>query len=396
MNERGLPIVDGAPACPFVAFEDDRDARSTGPDHRHRCYAEVRAAPRALAHQEAYCLSSAFPACPTFQDWARREAAAARPTDAAGVAGHEGDSGTPADSNRRNPPRDWAAPPPWLTGARPTGRGSRAPLGGALDAESDESLGGPAPAGREAEPVVGAGLSGSFADRIVSGPGDPSAEPFGSTEVAPGFGAGPAAAAPVPGTDPAPAGRGSSIPRHLGPGGMGRERTPDRPTATRPADPDAPPWERPRRFERYPTLRSGGLAGIGGSSVLIGFVAVVIAAVGLFFLPTLLGIGDDQPVASATPAASASAGPSPSPTAPSASLGPTQLPEPTTTVYVVQPGDTMSKIADKFGISLGLLIEANKETIPDPDKLNIGDEVIIPAVPPTSIPGASEEASAAP
>ena len=27
MTERGLPIVDGAPACPFVAFEDDRDER---------------------------------------------------------------------------------------------------------------------------------------------------------------------------------------------------------------------------------------------------------------------------------------------------------------------------------------------------------------------------------
>ena len=79
MTDRGLPIVDGAPACPFVAFEDDRDGRALAPDHRHRCFAESRPAPRALAHQEAYCLASAFPVCPTFQDWARREAAAARP-----------------------------------------------------------------------------------------------------------------------------------------------------------------------------------------------------------------------------------------------------------------------------------------------------------------------------
>src|SRR5688572_3841577 len=78
MTDRGLPIVDGAPACPFVAFEDDRDERAASPDHRHRCYAEANPAPRALAHQEAYCLSSAFPVCPTFQDWARREAATAR------------------------------------------------------------------------------------------------------------------------------------------------------------------------------------------------------------------------------------------------------------------------------------------------------------------------------
>src|SRR5215470_4865226 len=78
MTERGLPIVGGAPACPFVAFEDDRDERATSPDHRHRCYAEATPAPRALAHQEAYCLASAFPVCPTFQDWARREAARTR------------------------------------------------------------------------------------------------------------------------------------------------------------------------------------------------------------------------------------------------------------------------------------------------------------------------------
>ena len=76
MTDRVTP-GDGSPACPFIAFEDERDERSSSPDHRHRCYAELRPAPRALAHQEAYCLSSAFPVCPTFQDWARREAAQA-------------------------------------------------------------------------------------------------------------------------------------------------------------------------------------------------------------------------------------------------------------------------------------------------------------------------------
>src|SRR6478736_10213897 len=78
MTERALPGMDGAPACPFVAFGDDREGRSTSPDHRHRCFAESPPAPRAVAHQEAYCLSSAFPVCPTFQDWARREAAHTR------------------------------------------------------------------------------------------------------------------------------------------------------------------------------------------------------------------------------------------------------------------------------------------------------------------------------
>ena len=148
--------MDGAPACPFVAFGDDRDGRSTSPDHRHRCFAESPPAPRALAHQEAYCLSSAFPVCPTFQDWARREAAHARgggdraetaPTAVPLAVALPQD--TPASPQthpdlvpqtepptqmigeppvRRNPPRDWAAPPPWAGGAgggagRPTPAG---------------------------------------------------------------------------------------------------------------------------------------------------------------------------------------------------------------------------------------------------------------------------------
>ena len=128
--------MDGAPACPFVAFGDDRDGRSTSPDHRHRCFAESPPAPRALAHQEAYCLSSAFPVCPTFQDWARREAAHARGGgDEAETAPTAVPTSAPAPAPdlvpqtdppaqmigeppvRRNPPRDWAAPPPWAGGA---------------------------------------------------------------------------------------------------------------------------------------------------------------------------------------------------------------------------------------------------------------------------------------
>ncbi len=75
MTDRAAAPTERATACPFVAFEDDRDERSDRPDHRHRCFAESRPAPRAIAHQEAFCLSPAFAGCPTFQDWARREAA---------------------------------------------------------------------------------------------------------------------------------------------------------------------------------------------------------------------------------------------------------------------------------------------------------------------------------
>ena len=107
MTEQGLPIADGAPACPFVAFQDDRDERATSPDARHRCYAELRPAPRAHAHQDAYCLSSAFALCPTFQDWARREGARISGSAARGA---------DPDEPQRNPKRAWQAPPPWLAG----------------------------------------------------------------------------------------------------------------------------------------------------------------------------------------------------------------------------------------------------------------------------------------
>jgi hypothetical protein len=165
MTDRGLPIVDGAPACPFVAFEDDRDSRATSPDHRHRCYAEIRPAPRALAHQEAYCLSSAFPICPTFQDWARREAAQAKA--AAEVSGpvvipgaERGPGATDRtieqapETVRRNPPREWSAPPPWF--------------GANQEQDEDGEV--------QAIPQRGGGLSGSLADRMAGSEAEPAPE----------------------------------------------------------------------------------------------------------------------------------------------------------------------------------------------------------------------------
>src|SRR5215213_11733851 len=156
MTERGLPIVDGAPACPFVAFEDDRDERASSPDHRHRCYAEAKPAPRALAHQEAYCLSSSFPVCPTFQDWARREAARAR-TGAAIAASSSG--GSPS-------------------GAQPSA-GSAGVAGGFAAGASgiagldDQDVDAPDFLARRTPPERG--LAGSAADRMAGVGGEPAA-----------------------------------------------------------------------------------------------------------------------------------------------------------------------------------------------------------------------------
>ncbi|HEY5473008.1 MAG TPA: hypothetical protein VIK32_07435, partial [Candidatus Limnocylindrales bacterium] len=76
MIEEPTNSFDGGPsACPFLAFEDDRDHRSDAPDYRHRCFAAPEPEPRAFPHQERYCLSDGFAACPIFLDWARQEAA---------------------------------------------------------------------------------------------------------------------------------------------------------------------------------------------------------------------------------------------------------------------------------------------------------------------------------
>src|SRR5512132_3539800 len=86
MTDSGELFGESPHACPFVALELDRDRRSDKPDYRHRCFAEPTPQPRALAHQEAYCLSADFPACPIFQGWAMR--AAAQPVPA--PSGYEG------------------------------------------------------------------------------------------------------------------------------------------------------------------------------------------------------------------------------------------------------------------------------------------------------------------
>ena len=77
MTQSGELFGESPQACPFIALELDRDRRSDKPDYRHRCFAEPTPQPRAIAHQERYCLSPEFAACPIFQGWAMR--AAARP-----------------------------------------------------------------------------------------------------------------------------------------------------------------------------------------------------------------------------------------------------------------------------------------------------------------------------
>ncbi len=412
MTERGLRSVDSAPACPFVAFEDDREARSTSPDHRHRCYAELVPSPRAAAHQEAYCLSSAFPVCPTFQDWARREAAHARgegERPRAAVQVHaETDDGTPAGHEdealdasgadeprprrhdpieelppiRRNPPRDWAAPPPWASG----GPGSSQTSASRPGARGDTPIAPDFLAGRTDE---SRGLAGSAADRLVGTPSYPDDARPGRHE-APDDDRDDELATLVGGRRPLdrpdvehlPPSRGARRPTVSSTRTHQRERERERDAIV------GPSWERARRYEAYPTIRSrAGLPALPRLAVMAG--ALVIAAVALFFLPALLGVGggddDDGPTSA----------PSASQAAPSASVAPTAPPEPTPQVYLVKAGDTLSGIATSFDLTLEELLAANPQ-ITDPDKVAINDEIIIPVAPPSEFTDPSAEPSAEP
>jgi hypothetical protein len=388
MTERGLPTSDGAPACPFVAFEDDRDERASSPDHRHRCYAEPNPAPRALAHQEAYCLSSAFPVCPTFQDWARREAARSR-GEAMGAADSAVASIGAEPAAQRNPPRNWQAPPPWMAGAAQSedeefdDRWERdeddlrpsPPMSDDVGRPGDEE--GPEPVLEEL-PTRASGLSGSYADRVAAGSGAAAFDEAQRTAA----GDGPERAA-LGSRDVGEEWRGSAAapdaavrPR--------RERDPDRtpaftesrstpppPRTERRRDPNAPEWERARTMEAYPTLRARRLPELSVPPILVAVIALALAAAVLFALPGLLGFGNPGG-AVATPT-----GPAVSPT-PLASLAPTPVPQPTQQIYIVKANDTMSRIANRFDVPLEELIAANAENIPNPDRLQIGDQVIIP------------------
>lgn len=423
MTDRGLPIVDGAPACPFVAFEDDRDGRALAPDHRHRCFAEARPAPRALAHQEAYCLASAFPVCPTFQDWARREAAAARPAATEARPARE-DSPVPTPVSiplpprdrdprrapgtetplplppRRNPQRDWAAPPPWSADDP-----DRDPSADPSRHEPPAAAG--AAAAGAAWGAASRGLAGSAADRLA-GPDPDASNPSRSSRYSrPPDGGdddlddawpdaddddamepqGPAAARRAErrfeADLPRPTSRRGSAP---GPVPGSRDQV-SRPAAQDPSELFGPAWERPRRYEAYPSLRTRvGLPSMSGGIPRLGVavIALVVAGLVLFFVgPMILGIGGKD--------AGTGSGGTPRPTAGEVTASPeiSPVPAPTAQVYIVVKGDLLSTIAKKFGVTVEQIMAANPQ-VKNPDKIKIGDELTIPLPVPEGVPNAGE------
>jgi len=449
VTDRAPLPVEGAGTCPFLGLDADRDLQAKVPDRRHRCYAEIAPAPRAMAHQQHYCLTPSFPACPTFQDWARREAVRLAALTTSGAEKHR-----PGEDQERSPDvaeatqveteaaglwdaeppaagrsRDWTAPPPWVEAAEPgrtarpsTAAATTAAIGaagiaavGAGTAEAAGAAGvGAAGSSVGAQPgattpgapaPVQARSSGAAATHPVADEDEAVAPPPfladrpSTPRAAPGT-TGPTAA-PLPsdtaGSRPsqassglgAGAAAGASAASASSSGGIAGARpaaSRARPRQVR--DASTPAWETPRRVEAYPSLRTRvGFPDVPRLGIYA--AALAIAAVALFLLPTFFAGGG-----SSGPRATAMATSNP---APSATPAPTPVPVATPQVYVVVAGDTLSRIAARFGTTVAAIMKANPQ-MKNPDSLQIGDQVTIPPkrvatlAPPTLAPAGSPAA----
>jgi nucleoid-associated protein YgaU len=440
MTERTAP-GPGAIACPFVAFESDRDERSDRPDHRHRCYAEVRPAPRAAAHQETFCLSPGFAACPSFQDWARREAARARVAaassaaeDLAGLvrgstnrpaqsgidadrsAGDDEDvepagdadrdatdtglaawTGQPSDAGPdaseppiRNPQRDWAAPPPWVV---PSGRSSDEPALPGFLAPRRRGAPGDAPETEAAglagsrwlrDVLPGETLGGEILDPLQEPPADDDlerslAEDRAARERVAGPQVNRAAAAVL--ADAAAAAAGT-VPA----AGGARPARRSASLPTRPSLSDVPrrPIERDTAGPAWERpQRNEAFPTLKTRMRLPSLSRLTLATLALVVAAIVLFSAPFILKLAGGGGGDATATPSPTP-APTVSLPPTGPPPPTAKVYVVVAKDTISTIAKKFGLTIEELLAANKQ-VKNPDKIAIGDELTIPIAAPSEI-----------
>jgi LysM repeat protein len=118
--------------------------------------------------------------------------------------------------------------------------------------------------------------------------------------------------------------------------------------------------------------------------LVLGGLAVMLFIVGIFFV-VLWFTGDSPP---ALPGFLSTDTPTPTetqtPPPPTATPTITDTPEPSLTptpegpiTYIVEPGDTLSSIADQFGVDVLILMAYNGIT--DANQLFVNDELIIPA-----------------
>jgi len=378
MTHSGELFGESPTACPFIALELDRDRRSDKPDYRHRCYAEPTPQPRAIAHQEAYCLSADFPACPIFQGWALRAAAQPVPVPS----GYEGRGASSTSAAAAQPPAQPVLQPPLPADLAPVvpAPGEPWPSEAFTPLEPDDAprqmaaFDAPVP---HDVPVTRMAPQGADLDLppipppaplTWSSANPPDAEP--DQAPVPGFLAGRSEREPLP-------------PRAARPDVQFREKV------TR--EDLIPSWDLTSRYGATVKEDRGGGGGgdrFGGLVTAVAVIAILALGVaGVIFLPGLLSgrhpatptppvvasptlppFGSASPFVTATPAATV---------APSAA--PSATPEPTATprTYRIKSGDQLYNIARRFHVTVAEILAANPQ-ITDPDHIVVGQVIVIP------------------
>jgi hypothetical protein len=435
MTAPGTPF-ESPRACPFVALEQDRDRRSDTPDYNHRCFAEPTPAPRSIAHQEAYCLSPGFAACPVFQDWAVR--AAARPLEGSGSSAAVPPSDAAevdvdhdlADVASEAPVADAA-----VTAAGPTNESTLDQLpedasvtpAGAEIAAAAAAITGISPGVAspptfattdwQSETHESEQLSAFDAQSANAQPGD-AAPPatfnpawYSQTDDPPRSSYGePDAGYPVAANEPDAPAPAPFVPPPARPGSAepappaeqaaavaapaflaGRS---SRPPTTPGKDDVVPSWDVDGRYGAAPPPQSKDGGGNRLDGVLTAIAVIAILALGVaavIFLPGLLnkggasktplpsivipsGLATSAPsgLFSAPPSVAPSIGPSVAPTE-QASQGPVSSPR----LYRIKTGDSLAKIANRFGITLQDILDANPD-ISNPNNIFVGQIIVVP------------------
>lgn len=363
-------------ACPFLAFELDRDHRSDRPDDRHRCFAEPTAAALSVAHQETYCLSPNFAACPIFQDWAVR--AAARPLASPVVAAAP--QALPVDTAS-------VAEPVTASNEELSATGAAAPAAAIAAAGI-------------AAPTFATTFDDSAEHQQLSAFDEqqPSSNEFDAEHP------GPVTAVLIPPPMPpaqstqsaGPSATVAAAPAFLA------SRS-DRPPLNTARDEIVPSWDLDGRYGAEPPPNGGGsrVDGILTAIAVLAIIGLGIAAV--LFLPGLINHGatkpsnapssfvlpSGQPLTSSTePSAVATVEPTAEPSIQSsveptaqASAGPQASPR----LYRIKANDTLARIAQKFKVAVQAIIDANPQ-INDPNHVEVGQLIIIPQPPASSPP----------
>lgn len=128
-------------------------------------------------------------------------------------------------------------------------------------------------------------------------------------------------------------------------------------------------------------VRASAVAGIVGSMALLGACARPGSGSGTTPTTGVIRIlGSPSPSRAATHTAPPTVAVAPTPTTPPPAAAPPSPTNPAGTVsgkrYVVQPGDTLVKIAEQFGVTVDAIVKANN--LSNPDLLQVGQELIIP------------------